>query len=92
MRNLANNTAWGAKESRNQVRKREKIALHQSLIYIHPFHPLTQDFVYLLFFNSVAKKKISSVEKILGRTGGICPPPPPSYVCAKHIYLGAQMP
>jgi len=52
----------------HQVRNREKIGLNQSLIYIHPFPPLSPNFYFLSLFNIVAKI-ISWVEKILGGRG-----------------------
>ena len=42
---------------RSQVTKRGKIGWNRSLKYTHPFPPLShQFFLYLLIFNSVAKK------------------------------------
>ena len=39
---------------KSQVRKTGNIGLNQSLIYIHPFPPLTPIIFYLPLFNTVA--------------------------------------
>jgi len=64
-----------------QVRNRGKIGLNRSLIYVHPFPPLSLRSFYLRLFNSVAKRKLFLGRKNIGR-GGNCPrpssSPPPS--------------
>jgi hypothetical protein len=42
---------------RNQIRKMGKIDLNHSLIYIHPFPPLTQFFLFAPLQLSNQKKK-----------------------------------
>jgi len=49
-------------KSMSHVRKREKIVLNQSLIYIHPFPPNQTPFFYLPF-HYVAKKTILRYKK-----------------------------
>jgi len=87
-RNLANNT--GQAESimgiksfnlwRNQIRKREKIDLNQSLIYIHPFPLHLNQFVLFahLQLSSRKKKNYSEVDKILEGIFHLLDTPPPS--------------
>jgi hypothetical protein len=65
---------------RSQVRKRRKIGLNQFLIYIHPFLLLSPQFLFLPFFNSVAKKLVLGRENI-GVGEALTPLTPPSYVC-----------
>jgi hypothetical protein len=66
---------------RSQVRKKGKIGLKQSLMYIHPFPPTLTPFFNLTFFCSVTKKKL-----FLGgrNSGGHLPPSsPPNYAYAE---------
>jgi hypothetical protein len=42
---------------RSQFMKRAQIGLNQSLIYVHPFPPLSTQFLYWLFFNSATPQK-----------------------------------
>jgi len=67
-------------KARCQVRKRGKIGLNQSRIYIHQFLSLPPQFFYLPLFDSVTRK-ISYVEKKLrGATFPPIAPPPSNYV------------
>lgn len=62
-------------KSRSQVRKRGKTGLNQPLIHIHPFLPLSPQFLYLPFFDSV-NRKISYKKKIEGQWREHFPPLP----------------
>ena len=54
---------------RHQVRKKGRICLNQSVVHIHPFPPLSPHLFYLPPFNSVAKGKLFSGTKNIGRWG-----------------------
>jgi hypothetical protein len=66
--------------------KRGQIGLNQPLIYIHPFPPLSTQFLYLPLFNSANKKqKNYTYEERSAK--GICPPASsPSYAYVYACY------
>ena len=76
-RNLTNNVGGGGQNrplmlgikiyKKNQVRKRGKVCLNQSLTYIHSFPPRSSSFFHLLF-NPVAKRKLFLGRKNIGGT------------------------
>ena len=83
---MPNITGWGGcakpnmgirNKSRSQVRKRWKIVLNQSLIYIQPFPILSPQYFFLFTHLQLSGKKHYKAKK---KWRGICTPlAPPSY-------------
>jgi hypothetical protein len=74
-------------KSRSQVRKRGKIGFNQTVMYIHPFPPLSPQ-LCLPFINSAAKKEFLRQTKFGGEGGrGHLPPPPSPKLCMCKAYL-----